>query len=188
MFLSILLLGIASLGTNARAQIKVHVKTENAFPTPVPLPCASCPGRSSDTALWRGWGVVCRGAACVYSGFRGPCSGPLCGPIVGPTASSRPIFCSILRTHVWNVVLGSLMQVHRIMNMWRNFWVHKMDPKAGPLTQRLGPRNCFKTGSANTARKATKSQKCTCAVCVSRFGRAGQSQSRVPGALEGNRP
>ena len=60
--------------------------------------------------------------------------------------------------------------------------VHKTDPKLGPLIQRLGPSNGFKTGSANAARKPTKNQKCACAFCVSRSGRAGQSQSSVPGA------
>ena len=109
----------------------------------VPNPC-SPPVRVLSWQVFRqcfvAWlGVVCRGAACFYSGFRGPRSGPLRGPILGPTASSRPIFRSILRTHIWNMVLGSLMQIHRIMNVWPNFVVHKTDPKVGLPTQHFGP-------------------------------------------------
>ena len=81
MSLFILLLEIATRGTDARAQIKAHVTTENAFPTPVPLPCVSCPGRSSGNALWRGWGVGL----------------PRCSPFL--QRLSRPTFRATSRTH-----------------------------------------------------------------------------------------
>ena len=56
-----------------------------------------------------------------YFGTYGVFRGPFCEPIFG------------------TMVLGSLIQGHRIMNRWPSFVVHKTDPKVGPLTQRLGP-------------------------------------------------
>ena len=106
----------------------------------VPNPC-SPPVRVLSRQVFRqcfvAWlGVVCRGAACFYSGFRGPCLGPLCGLILGPTASFAAHFAN---PFFGTMVLGSLIQGHRIMNRWPSFVVHKTDPKVGPLTQRLGP-------------------------------------------------
>ena len=87
-----------------RTQKQGHFACKSAFPTPVPLPCASCPGRSSDNALWLGWGWFAVAQLVFTAAFAAHVWGHFADLFWDLRRLSRPI----LRTHFWNHGFGFL--------------------------------------------------------------------------------